>query len=436
MSWRQAYVSRITTAHHAVAAIRSGSRVFLSGNASMPKTLVQALVAHASTLRDVEICQALTLGPADYTSPALAGHLRVNTLFISHNIREAVQAGRADFTPVLLSEFPGLFVGGHLPVDVALLQVSPPDEHGFCSLGVEVGLSKSPAESARCIIAEVNPRMPRTSGDAFIHASRIDHVVAVDYPIPEMAMQGDCSPDAIEKIARYIAELVPDGATLQMGIGGVPDAVLKFLRHKNDLGVHSELISDGVVDLVEAGVITGAQKSIHRGKVIAGFVLGTQRVYDWVNENPVVEMHPTEYVNDPFIIARNDRMVAINCALEVDLTGQVCADSIGTRLYSGIGGQLDFIYGASRSRGGVPVIALPSTATPPGGQLTSRIVATLKPGAGVTTTRNHVHWVVTEYGAVNLYGKSIRERARLLASIAHPQFRDELIDRARSFHYL
>jgi acetyl-CoA hydrolase len=436
MPWRAQYQSKITTADAAVACIQSGQRLFLSGNASMPQVLTAALVKRAESLRDVEICQALTIGSADYVAPGMEKHFRVNTLFISHNVRHAVQEGRADFTPVLLSELPLLFKHGHLPVDVALIHVSPPDEHGYCSLGVEVGLTKSPAESAKIIIAEVNPRMPRTLGDSFIHVSRIHHLVAVDYPVQEMAMVGESSSGIIQRIAQNMVDLIPDGATLQLGIGAIPDALLTFLADKKDLGIHSELFSDGVIDLVEKGVLTGARKTLHEGKIVAGFVLGTERLYRWIHDNPLIELHPTEYVNDPFVIAQHERMVAVNSAIEVDLTGQVCADSIGTKFYSGIGGQLDFIYGASRSKGGVPIIALPSTVHLGDGREISRIVLTLKPGAGITTTRNHVHYVVTEYGVAQLYGKSIRQRAQALINIAHPQFREQLTREARALHYL
>jgi 4-hydroxybutyrate CoA-transferase len=431
MAWNNLYQSRIVTAEEAVQQIKSGDRVFLTGNCSVPQTVLAALVDQAPQLNNVEICQALSVGPADYVGPEMEGHLRVNTMFISANIRRAVQEGRADFTPVLLSEFTLLFKTGRLPVDVALVHLSPPDNYGFCSFGVEVGLTKSPAESARIIIAEVNQQMPRTLGDSFIHVSKLSYIVPVDYQLPEMAMGGEGESEITQKIASYIAELIPDGATMQMGIGAIPDAVLKYLYEKKDLGVHSELFSDGVIDLVEAGVLTNARKTLHTGKIVAGFILGTKRLYDWVDDNPLIELHPTEYVNDPFVIAQNERQVAVNSAIEVDLTGQVCADSIGPKLYSGIGGQLDFIYGASRSRGGVPIIALPSTA-----RQFSRIVPMLKQGAGVVTGRNHVHYVVTEYGVANLYGKTIRQRAQALISIAHPQFRDELTYQAKELHYL
>lgn len=430
-AWNKIFESRMVTAEQAVQHIQSGQRLFLTGNCSVPQKLLGALVKHAPNLQNVEICQALTIGPADYVAPEMEGHLRVNTMFISANIRKAVHEGRADFTPVLLSEFPLLFKRGVLPLDVALIHVSPPDEHGFCSLGIEVGLTKSAAESAKLIIAEVNEQMPRTLGDSFIHVSRLNYVVPVDYPLPEIDMASEGPTEVIESIARHISTLIPDGATMQMGIGAIPDAVLKYLFEKRDLGIHTELFSDGIIDLVEAGVLTNARKTLHAGKIIAGFILGTRRLYDWCDDNPLIELHPTEYVNDPFVIAQNERMVAINSAIEVDLTGQVCADSIGHRLYSGVGGQLDFIYGASRAKGGVPIIALPSTA-----KNFSRIVASLKPGAGVVTTRNHVRFVVTEYGIADLYGKSIRQRAQALINVAHPQFREELTRQARELHYI
>jgi acetyl-CoA hydrolase len=436
MDWTSIYKSRITTAQEAVHVLKSGMRIFLTGNVSVPQKALAALVEYAPNLHDVEICQALTIGSTDYVSPEMEGHLRVNTLFIGPNVRKAVQEGRADFTPVLLSEFPLLFKRGVLPLDAAITHVSPPDEHGFCSLGVEVGLTKSPAESAKVIIAEVNQQMPRTLGDSFIHVSRLNHIIPVNYPIAEMPMAEEGDSDVTEKIAGFIAELIPDGATMQLGIGAIPDAVLKYLRHKKDLGVHSELISDGVIDLVNEGVLTNARKTLHPGKIIAGFMIGTRKLYEWADDNPLIEFHRTEYVNDPFVISQNERMVAINSAIEVDLTGQICADSIGPKLYSGVGGQLDFIYGASRSKDGVPIIALPSTTTLRDGTLVSRIVAMLKLGAGVVTSRNHVHYVVTEYGVADLYAKTIRQRARELIGIAHPDFRADLEKQAKELHYM
>lgn len=436
MDWNSIYQSRITTPEEAVRTIKSGMRIFLTGNVSVPQKALAALVDYAPNLKDVEICQALTIGPADYVNPGMEEHLRINTLFISHNVRKAVQEGRADFTPVLLSEFPLLFKRGVLPLDVAIIHVSPPDEHGFCSLGVEVGLTKSPAESAKIIIAEVNQQMPRTLGDSFIHVSRLHHIIPVNYPIPEMAMSEEGNSDVVEKIAGFIAELIPDGATMQLGIGAIPDAVLKYLRNKRDLGVHSELFSDGVIDLVNEGVLTNARKTLHPGKIIAGFMLGTRNLYSWADDNPLIEFHRTEYVNDPFVIAQNERMVAINSAIEVDLTGQVCADSIGPKLYSGVGGQLDFIYGASRSKGGVPIIALPSATKLRDGTPVTRIAGMLKLGAGVVTSRNHVRYVVTEYGVADLYGKTIRQRAQQLINIAHPDFRPDLEKQAKELHYI
>ena len=431
MSWEDQYKQKVCTPAEAVKAVKSGDRIFLTGNCSVPKQILAALVDRAQELKDVEINQALTVGSADYVAPEMAGHLRVNTMFISHNTREAVQAGRADFTPVLLSEFPLLFKNNVLPVNVAFVHLSPPDAHGYCSFGVEVGLSKSAAESAEIIIAEVNDQMPRTLGDSFIHVSDIDYIVPVDYDLPELAMGEGKPSEKVEKIAEFIAELIPDEATMQMGIGAVPDAVLKHLYDKKDLGIHTELFSDGVIDLVEAGVITNAKKTIHPGKIIAGFILGTKRLYEWVHNNPLIEFLRTEYVNDPFIVSQNHRMVAVNSAIEIDLTGQICADSIGTKLYSGVGGQLDFVYGASRSEGGVPIIALPSTAKD-----FTRIVPTLKTGAGVITTRNHVHYVVTEFGIADLYGKTIRERAQALINVAHPDFRDDLKKEAKELNYI
>lgn len=430
MAWVEQYKNKIVTADDAVKAVQSGNRIFLTGNCSVPKIALEALVRHAKELQDVEICHALTIGSTDYVSPEMEGHLRVNALFIGSNIRAAVQEGRADFTPVLLSEFPRLFKEGHLPVDVAMVHLSPPDEHGFCSFGVEVGLSKTIAESSKFIIAEVNEKMPRTLGDSFVHVNKIDYIVPVNYPLPEVPMGGE-GDEVVQTIAANIAELIPDGGTIQMGIGAIPDAVLKYLYDKKDLGVHTELFSDGVIDLVEAGVLTNARKTLHPGKIIAGFILGNERLYNWCHNNPLIEFHRTEYVNDPFVIAQNERMIAINSALEIDLTGQVCADSIGPKLYSGVGGQLDFIYGASRSKGGVPIIALPSKTKD-----FSRIVGMLKQGAGVVTTRNHVHFVVTEYGIANLYGKTIRQRANSLINIAHPEFREGLKRQAEELNYI
>jgi 4-hydroxybutyrate CoA-transferase len=433
VNWSDIYRNKIATPEQAVATIKSGNRVFLTGNCSVPQMVMAALVEHAPQLTNVEIVQVLTVGNADYVAPGMEKHLRVNTLFVSDNVRQAVNEGRADFTPCFLGEIPNLFKNGQLPLDVALIHVAPPDEHGFCSFGIEVGVTKTAAQSAKIVIAEVNPNMPRTLGDAFIHISKLTHIVAVDYPLPELSM-GETT-DLSRKIARHIAAMIPDGATLQMGIGGIPDAVLHELTNHKHLGVHTEMFSDGLIALVDRGVVDGEMKSLHPGKIIAGFMLGTGRLYDFVNDNPIVEMHPTEYVNDPFIISRNDRMVAINSAIEIDLTGQVCSDSIGPRLYSGVGGQVDFIYGASRSKGGIPIIALPSTATVKG-QAVSKIVSQLKLGAGVVTTRNHVRYIVTEHGVADLYAKNLRQRARSLIDIAAPEFREDLERKAHELKYL
>ncbi len=434
MSWISRYQNRVVTPEKAITeVVKDNNRLFLTGNVSVPHKLLEALVKHASNLTGIEIVQALTIGAQDYAAPNMAGHLRVNTIFISDNVRKAVHEGRADFTPVLLSEFPLLFKNNILPLDVALIHVSKPDEHGFCSLGVEVGLSKSAAETAKIVIAEVNEQMPRTLGDSFIHVSKIDYLVPVDYDLPEHAMSTEAPNQTTKNIAEYCAELIPDGATMQMGIGAIPDAVLDHLYDKKDLGIHTELFSDGVIDLVEAGVLTNSKKTLHNGKIIAGFIIGTKRLYKWVHDNPLIEFHPTEYVNDPFVIAQNDRMVAINSAIEIDFTGQVCADSIGHKLYSGVGGQLDFIYGASRSKGGVPILTLPSTAK--NGQI-SRIVPMLKQGAGVVTSRNHVHYIITEYGIADLYGKSVKQRTLALINIAHPKFRESLTNQAKELNYI
>ncbi|MBI3240967.1 MAG: acetyl-CoA hydrolase/transferase family protein [Chloroflexi bacterium] len=434
MNWQNLYKDRLQTAEQAVLRIHSNMRIFLTGNCSVPQKVLEALTARAPQLTNVEIAQVLTIGSADYVAPEMDGHLRVNTLFISENVRAAVNDGRADFSPCFLSEIPDLFRSGRLPLDVALIQVSPPDDHGFCSFGVEVGVTKPAAQSAKLVIAEINPRMPRTLGDSFIHISKLNVIVPVDYALPEVHMAS--SDEVTERIADYAASLIPDGATLQTGIGAIPDAVLKRLVDRKDLGIHTELFSDGVIDLVNRGVINGEKKTLHPGKMVAGFLLGTQGLYDFVNDNPIVELHPSDYVNDPFIIAQNANMVAINSAIEVDLTGQVCADSIGPRFYSGVGGQVDFIYGASRSKGGIPIIALPAKLTKKDGSGLSKIVAMLKQGAGVTTSRNHVHYVVTEHGVADLYGKTIAGRAEALIAIAAPEFRDELTQMAKELKYL
>lgn len=425
--WKEIYKNKICTPQEAVGHVRSGQRVFIGSGAAEPQLLVKALSARGSELADTQIAHILTLGVAPYTDPKLENGFRHNALFIGPNVREAVAEGRADFTPIFLSEVPRLFRHGKLPIDVALIQVSPPDEHGYCSYGVSIDVTKAAAESARYVVAEINLQMPRTLGDCFIHINRIDALIPSDLPILEPPV-GEMDKVA-KKIGQHIAELIQDGSTLQLGIGTIPDAVLSCLGDKKDLGIHSEMFSDGVIDLVEQGVINGSRKNIHTGKIVASFVIGSRRLYDFVDNNPMCEFHPSDYVNDPFRIAQNDRVVAINSALQVDLTGQVCADSLGTYFYSGIGGQVDFIRGASRSHNGRPIIALPSTAS--GGKV-SRIAPTLSPGAGVVTSRGDVHYVVTEYGIASLHGKTIRERAMALIHIAHPDHREELMAQARS----
>lgn len=423
--WKARFGDKIESAEQAVRRVRHGQRVFIGSGAGEPQSLVAALSARQD-LDDTEILHIMTLGTAPYAAERLDPRFRHNAFFIGANVREAVREGRADYTPVFLSEIGRLFRTGRMVIDVALIQVSTPDEHGYCSYGVSTDIVKSAAESARIVIAEVNSTMPRALGDCFIHVRDIDVLVPCDDPIPE-APQG--KPDELARqIARHIADLVEDGSTLQLGIGTIPDAVLHFLTDRRDLGIHTEMFSDGVIPLIEAGVITNTRKTIHRGKIVASFVLGTRKLYDFIHNNPMIEFHATEYTNDPFIIAQNDKMVAINSALEVDLTGQVCADSLGEMFYSGIGGQVDFVRGASRSKGGKPIIALPSTAA---GETVSRIVPTLKPGAGVVTSRGDVHYVVTEYGAAYLHGKTMRERALALIQIAHPKFRPWLLAEAK-----
>lgn len=421
MKNQELYREKLTTPDEAVRVIQSGQSVYLGGGAGFPQALERAMTARAAELENVEVVHVLAFSEKEYLKPEYAGSFRHRALFLGPMARLAVEEGRADFTPIFLSEAPRLFQDGTLPLDVAMIQLSPPDVHGFCSFGVEVGVTKPAAEHAKLLIAEVNPNMPRVHGDAFIHLSQLDRIVETDYPMQEAPQDGFTGLHA--QIGKWIAEMIPDGATLQLGIGSIPDAVLQHVHGKRDLGIHSELFSDGVIDLVEEGVITNARKTLHPGKIVAGFMFGSQRLYRFVDDNPIIEMHPTDYTNDPFVISQNDNMIAINSAIEVDLTGQVCADSIGGQFYSGIGGQVDFVRGAARSRGGKPIIALPSTAKD--GEI-SRIVPQLKPGAGVVTSRGDVHYVVTEFGVASLHGKSVRERARELIHIAHPKFRDEL----------
>jgi acyl-CoA hydrolase len=420
-----------TSAEEALRCVRSGNRVYIQPGCATPEPLALALGERGEELENVEIVHLLTFGKANYTKPGMEEHFRHQAFFIGANVREAVNAGRADFIPIFLGEIEQLFSSGDMPLDVALIQVSPPEEHGYCSLGVGVDTSLTAAKSARIVVAEVNEQMPRTQGNTFLHVNEIDYMVHTNRPLLELPRQP--MTDLHRAIGRNIAALIEDGSTLQMGIGGVPDAVLVYLRDKNDLGVHTELFSDGVMELVKAGVINCRKKTLHPNKIVASFVLGSRALFDFVDNNPLTEFHPVYYTNDPFTIAQNERMVAINSALQIDLTGQVCADSIGQQFYSGFGGQTDFIRGAARSKGGMPIIALCSTAR--NGSV-SRIVPMLDSGAGVVDTRADVHYVVTEYGVAYLFGKSIRERTDALISIAHPKFRDELTDWAVRSHYL
>jgi acyl-CoA hydrolase/RimJ/RimL family protein N-acetyltransferase len=431
MTWQDRYARRIVDAPYAVKHIRKGQRVFIGSGCAEPQLLSDALAARGHELADTQIVHLLTLGTAPYVDPKFTRGFRANAFFIGANVRGAIAEGRADFTPVFLSEVPALIRSGRVPVHTALISVSPPDEHGFCSYGVSIDCVKAAAESARVVVAEVNENMPRTLGDSFIHVDQIQMLVPSEQPILEL--RHDEADEIARRIGRNIAELIDDGATLQVGIGTIPDATLAELVNHRDLGIHTEMFSDGVIDLVQKGVINGARKSIHRGKLVASFVLGTRRLFDFIDDNPMCEFHPTEYTNDPFVIAQNYHQVSINSALEVDLTGQVCADSIGTYFYSGIGGQVDFVRGASRSPGGKAVIALPSTAA--GGEV-SRIVSTLKPGAGVVTSRGDVHYVVTEWGVADLHGRSIRDRAMQLIHVAHPKFREGLMAEARARNFV
>ena len=431
MHWSDEYRGKLMSTADALKAVRSGERVWIQSGCGTPSTLVDALVARAPELHDVEIVHMKTLGNADYTLPEFEGHFRHRGLFLGENVREAVAAGRADYTPIFLSEIEGLFEHGELPLDVVLMQVSPPDAHGYMSLGTTVDCTLTAVRCARTVIAEVNPRMPRTHGDTFVHISQITAVVETDHPLLEM--HPEPFTDLHLRVARNVASLIPDGATLQTGIGGIPEAVLTCLEDKRDLGIHTEMVPDGVIELMERGVINGARKTLLRGKAVAAFVLGTQRLFEFIHENPAFDFRLIQFTNDPFVVARNERMVAINSAIQVDLTGQVCADSMGTRPYSGFGGQLDFIRGAARSKGGVPIIALPATAKK---GAVSRIVPVLEPGAGVVTSRADVHYVVTEHGVAYLHGKSLRERAEALIRIADPRYRQELEDFAIRAHYM
>src|SRR5664279_4903814 len=417
-NWKSRYARKIATAEEAVRAILPGRRILIGSGAGEPGRLVQALVSHATQLRGNEIVHLMTLGAAPYVAQGLEERFRHMAFFIGSNVRSAVQEGRADFLPVFLSEIPQLITSGRLGVHATLIQVSPPDQHGFVSLGVSVDIVRGAVDTCDIILAEVNPHMPRTLGDSFLHVDRIAHLVPVDDPLYEL--KSEPLDEVCRQIGHHAAQLVPDGATLQMGIGRIPDAVMSGLKERSDLGIHTEMLSDGVMALAKAGVITGRKKNLLPGKIVTSFLMGTRELYDWVDDNPAVEMRPSSFTNDIFQIARNDKMVALNSALAVDLTGQVAADSIGTRFFSGIGGQVDFIRGSARSQGGE----------------TSRIVPVLAEGAGVVTSRGDIHYVVTEYGAADLWGKNIRQRTEALIGIAHPDFRADLLSSAKARKYV
>ena len=422
---------KLQEAMDACRCIRSGDTVFIGSGCAAPTLLIEAMAQRAPELHDVEVIHILTFGPAAYMAPEMAGHFRHNAFFTGGNARKPVNEGRADYTPVFLGEIPSLFLSGQKRVDTVLVQVSPPDLHGFCSLGIDSAATLSAVRVAKYVIALVNPQMPRVYGENFIHTSRFHRMVSFDTPLHELPREPIS--DLSSKIGAYVADLIPNGACLQMGIGGIPDAVLSFLHNKKDLGIHTEMFSDGAVELVNEGVINCRCKQINKDKMVAAFVLGSRTLFDFCHENPMVEFRPVDYTNDPFQIARNDNMISINSAVSVDITGQVNSDSMGHSIYSGFGGQVDFIRGAARSKGGKPIIAMPSTTK---NDTVSKIVFELAPGAGVVTTRADVHYVATEFGVAYLHGKNLRERAHALIGIAHPKFRDELRSQAKKVNII
>jgi acyl-CoA hydrolase len=413
--------SKYITAEQAVKKITSGDRVFLHGSAATPVHLIEALQARHAYLNDVELVSISTLGNLDFDDPKYQRSFFFNSLFVSANTRNIVNSDHGDYVPVFLSQIPQLFRKNILPIDVALIHVSPPDQHGFCTLGTSVDIALAAVQTSKYIIAQVNPRMPRTHGDGFIHVDRIDALVAVEAELPEVDYSSNASA-AVKSIGKNVASLIENGATLQMGIGNIPDQVLKNLTGHKDLGIHTEMLSDGIIPLMETGVITNRYKKLNTWRSVTGFMAGTRKLYDFVNDNPEIRVMDISYVNDTSVIRQNPKATAINSAIEIDLTGQVCADSIGTYQFSGIGGQMDFMRGASLSEDGKAIIAIPSVTS----NGVSRIVPYLKEGAGVVTTRGHVHWVVTEYGIVNLFGKNLKQRAKALISIAHPEHRESL----------
>lgn len=421
MSWHDDYRSKLCSPGEAVGRIRSGARVYYGGNAAIPQTLVRALAERRDDLENVQLNHVLLVGEDPLSEPEAAGHFRHNSLFVGPADRRAVNEGRADYVPIFLYQIPRLFQERIIPLDVAMVQVSPPDEHGFMSLGVEVLASKAACQMAETVVVQVNEKMPRVLGDSFLHVSRVSAIVEQTEPLPTLTPPPATAVE--EAISRHVIGLVEPGATVQMGIGGIPDSVYENLEGPLQLGIHTEMISDGAMRAIERGIVTGNRKTLHEGKAVITFALGSERLYEFIDNNPFIEGHPVDYVNDPFVSSQNENLVAINSAIEVDLTGQVCSDSIGSYIFSGFGGQVDFIRGAARSRGGRPIIALPATAK--GGEL-SRIVPFLKQGAGVVTSRADVHYVVTEHGVANLFGLNLRERAEALISIADPKFQDEL----------
>jgi len=428
--WRDRYASKTVKAANAVKHIKAGNRVFVGSACGEPQALVRAMCEHGGSLADTELVQVLTLGVAAYTDPKYAASFRANAFFIGNSVRDAVNEARADYTPIFLSQVPSLFKSRRVGIDVALITVSPPDEYGYCSLGVSVDITKSAVENAKVVIVQVNSHMPRALGDCFIHVNDIDYLVDHDEPLLEWSVL-EKPDDVAPQIAAHITRFIQDGSTLQLGIGTIPDAVLAMLTDRNDLGIHTEMFADGVMKLAKAGVITGKYKTLHTGKIVGSFAAGSHQLFEFMNDNPMIEMHPSEYTNNPFVISQHKNMVAINSALEVDLTGQVCADSLGQQFYSGIGGHADFIRGTALAENGKPIIALRSTVRGKDGQLKSRIVPFLQEGAGVATTRGDTHYVVTEYGVAYLHGRNLRERAMSLISIAHPDFRSELLHAAK-----
>jgi len=431
MSWVDDYKNKLVTAEEAVSVISSSDRIYVSGNAATPYFLMRALASRKDELEDVELSHVLLLGEDPFSKPGMEGHFRHNSLFVGPADRKAINEGKADYVPIFLYQIPDLFYSGEMSIDVAMLHLSPPDEHGFMSYGVEVLASKAAAETAKTVIAQVNEKMPRVLGDSFIHISRVHKVVEISEDLPQLEKKPFSEVE--RKIGHFIADMIDDGATLQLGIGGIPDAVLFALKGRKDLGIHTEMVSDGVMEAIEEGIITGAKKTFHPYKVILTFLLGSEKLYEFADNNPVFEAHPTDYTNHPFNVSRNENMIAINSAIEVDISGQICSDSIGTYIYSGFGGQVDFIRGAAHSKGGKPIIALPSTAK---GRDVSRIVPFLKKGAGVVTTRADVKYVVTEYGVAYLHGKNLQERTKALINIAHPKFRPDLIKEAKERNLL